>query len=205
MPLLMHAAWQEHAAALLREMMLIRLDDDVLALAHHAGASDALSVLFEQIPVPDLGEDPEAIMGAATEPDVSISKPHAKGCTRTSLQAFDLLDDMLEDAVALADLGELLSPPTQPEIRVMRQWICEPVRCPDSTARLAWRGSPPPTPTHRWTAPHRSTGTQPEPRQVPRPRPAHRGRREPDHRGQPVGARGPRPTGTASTSSWGSD
>lgn len=138
MPLLMHAAWQEHAAALLRELMLIRLDDDLSALEHHAGASDALSVLFEQVPVPDPGEEPEAIMSSATEPGVSLSRLTLR-VPRTSLKHFDLLDSMLEDAVTLADLGELLSPPTQPEIRVMRQWICEQVRSQsDGRAGLAW-------------------------------------------------------------------
>jgi len=141
MPLLMHAAWQEHAAALLREMMLIRLDDDLSALEHHAGASDALSVLFEQVPVPDLGEDPEAIMSSATEPAVSLSKLTLR-VPRTSLTHFDLLDNMLEDAVTLADLGELLSPPTQPEIRVMRKWICEQIRSQtEGGAGLAWVSS----------------------------------------------------------------
>lgn len=137
-PLLMHAAWQEHAAALLREMMLIRLDEDLSALEEHAGASDALNVLFEQVPVPDLGEDPDAIMGSATEPGVSMSRLTLR-VPRASLAHFDLLDSMLEDAVALSDLGELLSPPTQPEIRIMRQWICEQVRTQVAgRSGLAW-------------------------------------------------------------------
>lgn len=138
MPLLMHAAWQEHAAALLREMLLIRLDEEFSALESHASVSDALNVLFEQIPVPDLGEHPETIMASATEPAVSVSRltlriPHA------SVAHFDLLDEMLEDAVELADLGELLSPPTQPEIRVMRKWLCEQIRTQlDGRSGLAW-------------------------------------------------------------------
>ena len=137
-PLLMHAAWQEHAAALLRELMLVRLDEDLSALEQHAGASDALSVLFEQVPVPELGEDPDAIMGSATEPAVSMSKLTLR-VPRASLAHFDLLDSMLEDAVALSDLGELLSPPTQPELRVMRQWICEQVRAQVAgRSGLAW-------------------------------------------------------------------
>ena len=73
-PLLMHAAWQEHAAALLRELLLIRLDEDDDAIESHAAASDALSVLFEQIPAPDLGDHPDAIMAAATEPSVSRTR-----------------------------------------------------------------------------------------------------------------------------------
>lgn len=138
MPLLMHAAWQEHAAALLREMLLIRLDEEFSALESHASVSDALNVLFEQIPVPELGEHPDAIMASAIEPAVSVSRLTLR-IPRSSVAHFDLLDEMLEDAVELADLGELLSPPTQPEIRVMRQWLCEQIRTQlDGRSGLAW-------------------------------------------------------------------
>ena len=138
MPLLMHAAWQEHAAALLRELMLIRLDEELTALEGHAAVSDALNVLFEQVPVPDLGEDPEAIMASATEPGVSVSRLVLRVPT-SSLPHFDLLDEMLDEAVTLADLGELLSAPTQPELRVMRQWICAQVRAQTAGRHgLAW-------------------------------------------------------------------
>ena len=59
MPLLMHQAWQEHAAALLREVMLVRLDAELSALEEHASASDALGLLLEQVPSPDVGLDPD--------------------------------------------------------------------------------------------------------------------------------------------------
>ena len=127
MPLLMHAAWQEHASGLLREIMLIRLDEDLSALERHAAASDALNLLFEQVPAPDLGDDPEAIMAAATEPGVS-AEVVALQVPAGSLASFELLEVMLEEVVAIADGGGLLSPPTQPELRVMRRWLCEEVR-----------------------------------------------------------------------------
>jgi PAS domain S-box-containing protein len=123
MPLLMHAAWQEHAAALLRELMLIRLEDDMEAIEHHASASDALSILFEQVPSPDPGEDPEAIMAGATEPGVSAPSLHLQ-IPPDSLPHFY----QLEDAVRMAELGEQLSPPTQPEVRIMRKWLCQEIR-----------------------------------------------------------------------------
>lgn len=138
MPLLMHAAWQEHAAALLRELMLLRLDEELTAIASHAAASDALSVLFEQVPAPELGEHPDEIMDSATEPGVSVPRlllriPHG------SVRHFDLLDAALEEAVALAEVGELLSPPTQPEIRVMRKWLCDQIRAQSNGhSGLAW-------------------------------------------------------------------
>ena len=52
MPLLLHAAWQEHAEALLREYLLASLDyegvDDPIQV--HADATDAIAVLEEHIP-----------------------------------------------------------------------------------------------------------------------------------------------------------
>jgi PAS domain S-box-containing protein len=126
-PLLMHAAWQEHAAALLRELLLVRLDEDDTAIEHHAAASEALSVLFEQIPAPDLGDDPEAIMAVATEPGVSRTRLTLR-IQPASMPHFEVLDSALVEAVEMADLGQLLSPPTQPEIQYMRHWICEQVR-----------------------------------------------------------------------------
>lgn len=126
-PLLMHAAWQEHASGLLREMMLVELDEDLSALERHAAASDALNVLFEQIPAPDLGIEPDEIMAGATEPVVSAPSLTLR-VPQPSLPHFELLDEMLEHAVGLADRHELLSPPTQPEIRVMRRWLCQEIR-----------------------------------------------------------------------------
>jgi len=126
-PLLMHQAWQEHAAALLRELMLVRLDTGVSALEDHAGASEALSLLLEQIPATDVGLDPDTVMENATEPGVSLQRLLIE-IPRTSLWSFALLDTMLDDALRLAKEDQLLSPPSQPEIQAMRVWICDQVR-----------------------------------------------------------------------------
>ncbi len=125
-PLLMHAAWQEHAAALLRELLLIRLDEDDDAIESHAAASDALSVLFEQIPAPDLGDHPDAIMAAATEPSVSRTRITLR-IPASSMVHFEVLDSALVEAVAMAEDGQLLSPPTQPELQTLRHWLCEQI------------------------------------------------------------------------------
>jgi anti-sigma regulatory factor (Ser/Thr protein kinase) len=141
MPLLMHAAWQEHAAALLRELLLVRLDKDLDVLEHHAAASDALSVLFEQVPAPDLLDDPAAIMGSATDPDMSVERLEL-AVPELSAAHFDVLDTMLDEAVVLAERGELLSPPTQPEIQALRQWLCGQVREQSrGGSPLAWTSS----------------------------------------------------------------
>ncbi|MGZ5399214.1 MAG: ATP-binding protein [Nocardioides sp.] len=127
MPLLMHQAWQEHAAALLREVMLVRLDTELSVLEEHASASDALGLLAEQVPSADVGMDPDTVMASATEPEVSVQRLLIE-VPRASLPSFDALDAMLDEALHLAEDGQLLAPPTQPEIQAMRLWICNQVR-----------------------------------------------------------------------------
>jgi anti-sigma regulatory factor (Ser/Thr protein kinase) len=146
-PLLMHAAWQEHAAGLLRELLLTRLEDDASAIDDHAAASSALSVLFEQVPSPELGDDPEGIMATAVEPRVSAEQVFLE-LPQEAAADFDVLDEMLQIAVRMAEQGQLLSPPTQPEIGELRRWLCAQVReqsaggAPD--AWIAPIGNPPP-------------------------------------------------------------
>jgi anti-sigma regulatory factor (Ser/Thr protein kinase) len=147
MPLLLHAAWQEHAAGLLRELLLIRLEDEDTALDEHAAASAAMSLLFEQIPAPALDDDPEAIMANALEPAVSAERVRLQLPTE-SVGDFEVLDSMLEIAVRLGEQGLLLSAPTQPEIRDMRRWLCRQVRLQsDGGKPEPWNapmGHPPP-------------------------------------------------------------
>ncbi|WP_435746103.1 ATP-binding protein [Nocardioides sp. SYSU DS0663] len=125
-PLLMHAAWQEHAASLLREQLLATLDEDVDALEQHSQASDALNVLAEQLPVPDLAEEPDALMSDATEPRVSAEQISLHVPVAT-VERFAVLDELLGRAVREAAAGRFLGPPTQPEIDEMRRWLCREV------------------------------------------------------------------------------
>ena len=126
-PLLMHAAWQEHAAALLRDFLLVELDEDPDAIEWHARASDALQVLFDQIPSPELRDDPEALMATAIEPEVSLPVA-VLTVPQRSLPHFDALDELLERAVEAAHDGRLLVPPTQPEVQDLRTWLCDQIR-----------------------------------------------------------------------------
>ncbi len=128
MPLLLHAAWQPHVEALLREYLLVGLDDSSRgsAVDVHAAAAAALTLLRDQVPTPDLGTDPTALMAATTEPAAS----HAR--LRLSVPAglvanFKLLDETIEAGLQLADAGELLTAPTQPELRALRTWLCREV------------------------------------------------------------------------------
>ena len=126
LPVLMHDAWQQHATALLREYMLYRLDDDPAALETHAAVSDALTLLMEQVPDSGFGDLPHPVLSGASEPTVSVPE-FVLRVDRDHLDNFATLHQVLEQASELADRGELLTTPTQPEIRLMRHWICEQV------------------------------------------------------------------------------
>ena len=138
-PLLMHMAWQEHAAALLREYLLVRIDEDLAILDRHAQASEAMSLLFEQAPLPDVGDDPEAVMAGAVEPRVTLPRLQLS-VPAAALAGFETLQRLLEEAKRYDDTETMLVPPTQPEIAEMRQWICGQVRDQAAGAAPApWR------------------------------------------------------------------
>ena len=126
-PLLLHRAWQEHAAALLREYLLHVLDEDDTILDRHAQASQAMSLLDDQLPVPHLPDhQPDALMAGALEPGVTADEAVLR-IPATSVPHFTTLDDLLGRAVSEARAGRFLGPPTQPEIEEMRSWICAEV------------------------------------------------------------------------------
>lgn len=140
-PLLMHHAWQEHAAGLLREHLLLRLDEDLAALDEHAAASDALNLLHEQLPVPPLHDDGEAIMADAVEPAVSAERLVLR-VPAASVAHFEVLSEALASALQHAREGRLLAPPTQPEIELMRVWLCgEVLGQAGGAAPTAWRST----------------------------------------------------------------
>lgn len=146
-PLLMHAAWQEHASSLLRERLLFGDDpeEDGRALLAHASASDAMNLLFEQVPRLPQAESPDAIMVTATEPRVSVDRLEVE-MPASSVSHFETLEALLTEASSLADAGELLVPPTQPEIRAFRRWVCAQVRRQTSVEAEpeAWSSHPRP-------------------------------------------------------------
>ena len=127
MPLLIHMAWQEQVSALLREYLLARLEDDPTVLERHARASAAMSLLFEQVPHPQLADDPDLIMVGTVEP--AVSEPElVLRIPREHLADFEVMESLIDEAVTLARSGELLATPTQPEMSAMRQWLCRQVR-----------------------------------------------------------------------------
>ena len=146
-PLLLHVAWRQHAEALLREHLLSRLGDDgendlegLDELRAHAAASDALALLAAHLPEPQVGQDADELMAAAIEPRVS-SASEVVQVPAGSLGHFRVLDDCLDVALEHADEGAFLTPPTQPEIRAFRRWVCDEVeRQSDGEAPTPWAG-----------------------------------------------------------------
>lgn len=127
-PLLLHVAWHQLAEALMREYLLISIGDDLELdeLQAHAAASDALALMRDHLPSPGVGEDVDELMAAAVEPAVT-SPREVMPVPADSLPHFRVLDETLDAALALADAGGLLTPPTQPELRAFRRWIVQQV------------------------------------------------------------------------------
>jgi PAS domain S-box-containing protein len=125
MPLVLHAAWQQHAEAVLREYLLASsdLESGHEPLSVHAAATDALAILAEQVPRPDIGADPDELMSAAVDP--YISEPRVEvSVPAGSVPHFQTLDTTLNIAQGMAEDGELLVPVVQPELQLMRRWLC---------------------------------------------------------------------------------
>ena len=126
-PLLLHAAWQIHAESLLRELLLVRLDEETLSgLEEHAAASAAIALMEQQIRRPELGQDASEVMAGAVEPLVTAEELVLE-VPPGSVRYFAVLNQLLEDVADMADSGSLLTPPIQPEIRDFRRWVCQEV------------------------------------------------------------------------------
>ena len=127
-PLLLHAAWQEHAEALLREYLLASLDDegDLDAIEVHAQCTDAIAVLGEHVPRVEVDLAPDRLMAGATEPRVSRERVDVP-VPAQSVPHFETLDRTIEDSLELSRAGLALTPPTQPEVQIFRRWLCEEV------------------------------------------------------------------------------
>lgn len=131
MPLLLHTAWQEHAEALLRELLLASLDEEDLedfdSIAMHAGATDALAVLAEHVPAVEIAPDPAELMRDVTEPGVTSPRVVVP-VPRGSVSSFETLESAIVAALELSRSGRTLTPPTQPEVQQFRAWLCDQVR-----------------------------------------------------------------------------
>jgi PAS domain S-box-containing protein len=125
-PLLLHRAWQQHAEAVLREHLLANMDSAVDPFTEHAMAVDALTLLAEHIPAPDVDGDLDEIIARAVEPRISLPAVEVT-VPRGSVQHFAVLDLVMNAAQDMARSGQLLVPVVQPELRMMREWLCRQV------------------------------------------------------------------------------
>ena len=117
LPVTLYSAWQEHADAILREAMLVALNDNNGDLPEEfALASQALSAL---------GAGTTDVFESAFEPgahtDVDVVLP------REAVPCFPVLRDMLRRCSELSAAGQLLVPPSLPEIQAVRRWVCDEV------------------------------------------------------------------------------
>ena len=104
-PLLLHAAWQIHAESLLRELLLVRLDEETLSgLEEHAAASAAIALMEQQIRRPELGQDAGEVMAGAVEPLVTAEELVLE-VPPGSVRYFAVLNQLLEDVADMADSG----------------------------------------------------------------------------------------------------
>jgi anti-sigma regulatory factor (Ser/Thr protein kinase) len=112
-----HTPWQDDVRALLREYLLLMLEEDTSArqVQAHAACSDAVSRLAEAVEAAAEGRAPSDALR------VTLSLP------RASVPHFTTLDQVLDRAVLLADRGGTLTPATSPRGRAFRRWVCRQV------------------------------------------------------------------------------
>jgi PAS domain S-box-containing protein len=140
-PLLLHEAWRQHAESMLREYLLVslELESDEDPVTVHADASDAIALLAEHIPPSGVRDDADHVMVAATEPYVSGRRIEVP-VPVTSVPHFATLDRAMRAALAMVDDGRFLTPPIQPELRALRDWICVQVQRQSQGAQaVPWR------------------------------------------------------------------
>ncbi|MGI9156842.1 MAG: ATP-binding protein [Marmoricola sp.] len=127
-PVLLYAAWRQHAEALLREYFLLQLDrgHDEEAVRVHSEASDALALLDESIPPAPVTNTPSAALAAATGPDATATRVLVRVPAQVRPH-FTTLNRTLEDAASLAEDHRLLTPGVQPEMLLLRRWLCSQV------------------------------------------------------------------------------
>jgi PAS domain S-box-containing protein len=128
MPALMHAAWQQHAKSLLRDLLLLGIEVEAShKIEAHAAAMDALAILGEQVRPPEVDQDPAETISSQAPLEAAHVKVHVV-VPKDSVPHFETLDQQLESALSHASAGRLLTPPMQPEFGAFRRWMCEQVK-----------------------------------------------------------------------------
>lgn len=123
-PLVLHARWQQQAEALLREYLLVTLEDEEAfdEVIRHAQCSDAVALLAESIPEPGTGD------GRVADENGEIWCPRATmSVPLESVEHFVTLDETLDRALDMAASDLMLTPPIDPECQRLRRWVCRQV------------------------------------------------------------------------------
>ena len=122
LPVVLYCAWQQHADAMLREATLAAFE------AHSTGTKYA--ALPEEFALAN-----EALASlASTTTDVfsfldsGVEHVDIDVCLRRDVApSFPVLRDVLRTCSAKSMAGELLVPPSLPEIQAVRHWVCDEV------------------------------------------------------------------------------
>jgi PAS domain S-box-containing protein len=159
LPVALALAWQQHVDALLRELALARWDPDSPVggelPADDVAAADAFATVATALEA--LG--PAQALPSYVDVDVPMS--------RDTAAHFPELGRLLDYAITLAEQGLTLAPPTQPEIRFLRRWICgQALQQAEGARPEPWPGLPAEllaadTPAVEWDATAVRTATDP--------------------------------------------
>lgn len=131
-PVVLVMAWRQHADTLLREHLLAQWEQAAAGVdvAPDGRAHDAFAQLADALGTLDPAGD-----RVRAEVHLTVTPDDALG--------FAALDLLLEDVIRRAERGQMLAPPTQPEMRLLRRWICGQV-CDQVAGRAyePWPGLP---------------------------------------------------------------
>lgn len=116
MPVTLYCAWQQHADALLRESTMQALEDGTAESGDYPLAGRALGALAEGASEVFAMRDNDVAVA-----DITLQLP------TEAVPWFPILRDVLGRATLQALAGNLLTPPSLPEIIAVRRWVCDEV------------------------------------------------------------------------------
>lgn len=131
LPVDLYCVFQQHAEAMLREAVISSLDEDSPTPAGEFPlAGQALAALADAA-----GE-----VFALRDRHVAVADV-VLPVAQSSLPLFPILREMLGRAATMSEAGQLLVPPSLPEIQALRNWICdEAARQSAGLAPNPWSG-----------------------------------------------------------------
>jgi PAS domain S-box-containing protein len=116
LPVTLYCAWQQHADALLRESSLLAMENDTGEQDEYPLAGGALGALAEAASDVFALRDKDVVTA-----DITLELPSE------TLPWFPVLRDVLARATLQALSGNLLTPPSLPEIIAVRRWVCDEI------------------------------------------------------------------------------